>query len=282
MFLAVDAGGTKTRAAVVAADGHVLARSEVRAGSFTALGPDAWVQVVTEAVHACGIDGISKAWVGSAGIDTPHASDEAKARLAHAFPRVEWLVTNDAALLTACVHGACVVATAGTGSVALAYDATKTLVRRVGGLGWLLGDEGSAFGIGREALRAVLAPDAPPSTLADDICAAWNTTRTDLLRCVYDDNPKARIAGIAPLVTAAASRGDALAYGALAAQARCMAECMNEAAMSLPGTVPSCCVSGALFQVPLYRALVLAHTREWASVHIVQDMCVTAARTLYD
>ena len=48
----------------------------------------------------------------------------------------------------------------GTGSIGVARDADRNLVI-AGGWGWILGDEGGASGIVREAVRAVLAAIDP-------------------------------------------------------------------------------------------------------------------------
>ena len=113
-----------------------------------------------EALEACANEApITRVWIGSAGIDADESARIATEALRCAMPHVhEWTVTNDAALLCATVphDRPCVVGIAGTGSVVLAYDAQRTRTKRVGGLGWLLGDEGSAVGVGRAALRHVL------------------------------------------------------------------------------------------------------------------------------
>jgi N-acetylmuramic acid 6-phosphate etherase len=73
-------------------------------------------------------------------------------------------VTTDIDLLPTCVSGESgldhvVVVVAGTGSIAMSYakvDGQFQRTHRVGGWGHLLGDDGSGYGIGREALRAAL------------------------------------------------------------------------------------------------------------------------------
>ena len=67
-------------------------------------------------------------------------------------------VTNDAdiALLGAHGGGPGMIAISGTGSIVLGRNLAGAR-QRVGGWGWLLADEGSAFAIGRNGLRAALA-----------------------------------------------------------------------------------------------------------------------------
>lgn len=73
-------------------------------------------------------------------------------------------VTTDIDLLPTSVGGAneldhVIVLVAGTGSIAMSYanvDGQLQQSQRVGGWGYLLGDDGSGYGIGREALRTAL------------------------------------------------------------------------------------------------------------------------------
>src|ERR671936_219293 len=74
-----------------------------------------------------------------------------------AAARIAVISDAEAALLGAHDGRAGVLVLAGTGSIVLGRDAGGPLAR-AGGLGPLIGDEGSAFWLGREWLR--LAPDA--------------------------------------------------------------------------------------------------------------------------
>jgi N-acetylglucosamine kinase-like BadF-type ATPase len=123
-----------------------------------------------------------------------------------------WHATHD--------QGAGVLVLAGTGSIVLGRSARGRWVR-AGGLGPLLGDEGSGFWIGRAWLRARAA--APTQRRL--------ATRPDAV---------AAIAALAPRVVARARRGDPVASGIvrqaqsqLAAQARQVTR-----ALGLDGAVP--------------------------------------------
>ena len=84
---------------------------------------------------------------------------------------------TDAALAGAFAGRPGIVVIAGTGSGAAGRDAAGRTVR-VGGHGFLLGDEGGGYWIGREAVRAALrAADGtgPPTALIDVVRAAFDT-----------------------------------------------------------------------------------------------------------
>lgn len=111
---------------------------------------------------------------------------------------------------------------AGTGSVA-ARIAGHRLVNTIGGFGWLLGDEGSAYWLGRAAIRAALyslqgvEPAGPlvHSVLAEalgghDQDAPPRQTFARLITTVNTE-PPIHLARFAPLVSAAATAADPVA-----------------------------------------------------------------------
>ena len=84
------------------------------------------------------------------------------------------------------------------------------------GLGWLLGDQGSGFWLGRAAAAATaraLYRGCPPSPLTDLVTGAVGETGADALVAAVYDRPPRELAALAPLVTHAALAGDPLAAG---------------------------------------------------------------------
>jgi glucosamine kinase len=129
--------------------------------------------------------------VASRGIWTPRERRALASRFARLATRVEVLSDAQAALLGALGDSPGVLILSGTGSIVIGRDAGGRWAR-AGGLGPLLGDEGSAFWIGRAWLRA--------TTHGEDFLPVRRlVTRTDAV---------ARIAGLAPSVLARARRGD--------------------------------------------------------------------------
>ena len=126
--------------------------------------------------------------VASRGIWT-RGERQALARRLHRFaPRVVVISDVEAAYLAALGAVPGVLLLAGTGSIALGRDRQGRFTRE-GGLGPLLGDDGSAFSIGRAWLR-----DAVPPARARRIATAPDAV--------------ARVAGLAPAVLRRARRGD--------------------------------------------------------------------------
>jgi N-acetylglucosamine kinase-like BadF-type ATPase len=127
------------------------------------------------------------------------------------------LVVNDA--LIALVAGArddpAIVLIAGTGSIAYGRNAAGE-ASRAGGWGHMIGDEGSGYWIGREALAAVMRGAdgrGPDTAMAAEILAFFNVTDVSRLpRIVYDrEQPRMSVAALGPIVQRVAEQGDAVA-----------------------------------------------------------------------
>ncbi|MFC9687087.1 N-acetylglucosamine kinase [Kribbella sp. NPDC056951] len=133
-----------------------------------------------------------------------------------------------------------VVVAAGTGLVCLAVDRDGSW-HKLDGHGYLFGDAGSAFAIGRAGLRAVQkARDGrgPVTKLAETTLDPIAYYRSPTL---VDD-----VARFAPDVLRCAAEGDVVALDILAGAAADIAETIEAAVKKLAGTdlVPVACVGG--------------------------------------
>jgi len=136
--------------------------------------------------------------VAARGVWTTSEREALRRRLRRTADRVEVISDVEAALLGALGDRPGLLVLAGTGSIVLGRDDRGRLAR-AGGLGPLIGDEGSAFWLGREWLR--LSPDASREARAQ-------ARRPDAVT---------RIAGLAPAVLTRARGGHRLARGIVAA-----------------------------------------------------------------
>ncbi|EPQ25609.1 uncharacterized protein PFL1_06933 [Pseudozyma flocculosa PF-1] len=193
LYLAIDCGGTKAAAVISDQDGHVVGRGFGGPANFTDVGLDAFLLSVQEAIHqALGCcknlhstspttlpPGVARraeplfeaAWLGIAGVDSEVDVQQLTPYLATLlslpYPSNRLMVANDTSLLAAPVRDTAhpdirsgVVVIAGTGSIVMSFKADDggllQTLGRVGGFGWLLGDEGSGYWVGRDALRFIL------------------------------------------------------------------------------------------------------------------------------
>lgn len=128
-----------------------------------------------------------------------------------------YAITNDAqiALTGATAGEPGVIAIAGTGSIAYGRNASGKTAR-AGGWGYAFGDEGGAFDLVRQAVRAILRFDegwGPATSLRDALLQATGAhDANDLVHRFYTPEfPRSRIASYAPIVDEAAKNGDSLA-----------------------------------------------------------------------
>ncbi len=133
------------------------------------------------------------------------------------FPAAELLITDDAtvALAGALAGQPGIITIAGTGSIAFGKNA-EGVSARAGGWGYVFGDEGGAFDLVRQALRAALRHEEGwgSATLLREMFLR-ETAEPDInavLHLFYTPEwPRARVATLAPLVDALARQGDSLA-----------------------------------------------------------------------
>lgn len=294
-YLAVDGGGTKTVAVLVDEQGQVLSRGHAGTSNYSQMGSVKWIAVISSAIEdakrACGPDTkIARAWIGSAGIESETQAREAQSEASKLLKLNgdSLRVTNDATLLSASLQDAGIVVIAGTGSAVHGYTKTPQGLQytgRAGGLGWILGDEGSGFGIGRAALRAVLSEDRV-SQLCEAILAHWSLdSKEALLNSVYakDLRPQ-RIASLTPLIFARAfDEHDPQALHIVQGQA---AELADQIAQVAARISPPCGLSfgGSVALHPAYRSLIhdaLAQKAPtFSQVRVVADAAATAAQSL--
>ena len=223
--LGIDAGGTKTVCLLADDRGQVL--SEARAGGANLQSSgELEVEKVLHRVmeEALGDHDVLPAAIclGIAGVDRPEDSDAVRGIMRRIGFKTPTLVVNDA--LVALVAGAGeepgVVLVAGTGSIAYGRDA-RGRAARAGGWGYLLGDEGAGFWIGRAALSAVVRQfdgRGPVTLLTDMVLKHMRLdSPTQLIHEIYyRDVHRHAIAGLAALVDQAAEARDAVAGQILA------------------------------------------------------------------
>jgi glucosamine kinase len=218
--LGIDAGGTKTVCLLADDKGVILAEGRGGGANLQAHGELEVEKVLHHVMDtALGNRDIRPAAIclGIAGVDRPQDAEAVRGIMRRIGAKTRTLVVNDA--LVALVAGAGenpgVVLIAGTGSIAYGRNASGRAAR-AGGWGYLLGDEGSGFWIGRRALSAIVraADGRGPSTqLTDLVMNRLKLVRpSDLIReTYYRDLKRTAIAGLAPLVQQARDSGDAVA-----------------------------------------------------------------------
>lgn len=228
-MLGIDAGGTKTVCLLADERGTIISEARGRGANLHTAGGAAVEAALREVITAAVGDRhvhVEAVCIGMAGVDR---EDEART-VASVFGRIghrsRLLVVNDALIaLVAGVHDAPgIVIIAGTGSIAYGRNASGEAAR-AGGWGHMIGDEGSAYWIGREALSAVMRSvdgRGPATRLTADILAHFDISDVSRLPgIVYDrDAPRVSVGALGPIVQRAVAQGDAVATDILNRAAR--------------------------------------------------------------
>jgi len=238
LVLGVDGGGTKTAGLIADLSGNILARREVGASNPNVVGFDAAAKNLYQLITKCCDDlrcqpnELQAIVLALAGAGKEANRKRIKESLAKLFedktPKpLPITVETDAraALEGAFGGGPGVVIIAGTGSIVTGKTDRREVIT-VGGWGRILGDEGSGYYIGREALRIVsLQFDGRgEATKLRELFARklnWQT-REEIITAVYQD--KFELSKLAPLVMEAASDHDLTAQRLLQNAASQLAE----------------------------------------------------------
>lgn len=293
-FAGIDGGGTKTLAVVVDQDGHEVGRAAAGGSNLSVIGVDRAASEIESALTAA-MAGVAAGmplraiWAGLAGVDHTGTYDlmlPPLRRLAH-----DVRLGNDAELVLTALPGAVGVALiAGTGSISLGRDATgKTY--RAGGWGHILGDEGSGYDLGRQALQAatrVADRRGPDTSLLDAIMVKWNLQSPwEMIDRVYLQSDKAAIAALSALVFDAARKGDRVARRIVrhAADELALDVLTVGANLDFDGPLRVAVAGGLMTHEAEFRRRVIRRVRrqrDIAQVEVVVDSALSAARAARD
>jgi N-acetylglucosamine kinase-like BadF-type ATPase len=236
--LGIDAGGTKTVCQLADDRGEVFAEARRGGANLQASGELEVEKVLHDVMDdVVGDRDLTPAAIclGIAGVDRPEDAQTVRAIMKRIGYKARVLVVNDA--LVALEAGAPglpgVVVIAGTGSISYGRNASGEAAR-AGGWGYMLGDEGSGYWIGRAAIRAVLRQAdrrGQPTLLTDLLVRHFQVARAqDLIHEVYSGTLRAvTIAALAQCVQTAFTSGDSVAIGIL----RAAADELESAALSV-------------------------------------------------
>ncbi len=160
-FLAIDAGGTSTRAVLVDPSGQCLGYGAARGGNPVSRGFDAALAALLEASVAAIGDApgaIAHVLVAMAGASLELPTHVFRKGFAALGLTGELMIESDllAAFYSGTHHDDGLALIAGTGAVGARVVAGQ-LEAVADGTGWLLGDNGAGFWLGREVARAVAA-----------------------------------------------------------------------------------------------------------------------------
>jgi glucosamine kinase len=232
IVIGADLGGTSTRLTVASTAGLRLATVDGAGGNPTTHGAEAAAGALGSAARRA-LAGLEPREVRAVVIGVAGRATLDDERAAQAFTdaltaagvpvRPQYVGDAEVAFCSATPRPDGTVLLAGTGAMAVRIRDRRTDTTS-DGLGWLLGDEGSAYWLGREAVRASIAAicgTGPATTLTAAVSGRLlgglfagpaHRQRSGLIRAVAA-RPPIELAAMAPLVVEAEIAGDAVAGG---------------------------------------------------------------------
>ncbi|HJN07544.1 MAG: BadF/BadG/BcrA/BcrD ATPase family protein [Pirellulaceae bacterium] len=272
LVLGVDGGGTKTVAwlsRVSGAAAETIGRGAAGPSNPGVVGMSQAIATLAQAIDAA----FDNAGLGPGLLPAACLAVSGSERTAHRDAMLQWaadrsLASNvrlvgdaEAVLAGGSRDGWGVALIAGTGSFAFGRD-LQGLTIRVGGWGYLFGDEGSGHALGAAGLRAATQHAdgrGPATTLLPRLLSRFDLTEPrELVTFFYGRQParRAALAELAPLVTAAAEEGDDVAMQIASDAATDLARLVTAACSQLnlsPRRFPLAIAGGVLCNSSLMR-----------------------------
>ncbi len=223
-------------------DGRIVAQSRGGPSNPNRVGFGGALASVSDAarmaIASAGIFGgeVVSLCAGLAGTSQPEAARKMKRLLGEEFPGKAIHVCTDLELtLEATSEGSAIVLIAGTGSAAVGRDA-EGRTARVGGHGYLLGDEGSAYEVGRSAVKTAVRHFERTGTdtaLGKRILSETGEPGWSELQSRINAGPDDVLPRLFPMVLLAAEMGDPSARALLEECAVALSELVKDLAERL-------------------------------------------------
>jgi glucosamine kinase len=153
LVVGIDIGGTKTHL-LAARSGKIIADEIVPSIDWRTWNRNSDPQTLADLIHKVAGGDPAAIAIGAHGCDTDWQCKQWEADLGALLPGRIKVVNDSELMLPAAGYFSGIGVVSGTGSIAVARRPDGEMLV-AGGWGWILGDEGSAAGIVREAARAV-------------------------------------------------------------------------------------------------------------------------------
>ncbi len=228
-FAGIDGGGTRTTVVCGTAEGSPIDRKEFGPFNLNGIGKAAFCSLLGEIIgYLQSLGRCMGVCLGASGSDNTMLRELAEGAFSQAGIRLRLLSDYEIAHSGAFGGEEGIVAIAGTGSVV--YGRNKSGASfRCGGWGHLIGDGGSAYGLGRDALVAVAkAIDGyGESTVLSSMLSDKLGLRdqNSIISYVYS-NDKRAVSSLAPIVEKACSASDPVATRIVEDNAKALVDCV--------------------------------------------------------
>jgi N-acetylglucosamine kinase-like BadF-type ATPase len=296
LYLAIDAGGTKTDY-LLADDARELARvrsgtiKRMRADSSTVADNLADGLAKLEQLSGLPLPSITRTCIGISGASVPLVTDWLREALAaRVSPHVILLGDIEIALDAAFPGRPGVLVLAGTGSNVAGRNHAG-VITTAGGWGPVLGDQGSGYGIGMSAIRALCMAidEQKPTPLLPAVLKLWNLNSVDEMVSLANSLPAPDFPALTQVVLQCAQQGDPVAAGVLQRQGEHLARIVRIVIDRLRTTspnaawLPSIAFAGSIMEsvTPVRDALIAALHRDYPTLTTVPGVVDPIAGALW-
>ena len=247
----VDGGGTKTTAICCSLDGKEIARRVFGPFNLNSIGTQAFESILNELVYFLNETGNCKALcIGAAGITNNQVSECAEAVLGKTEIPYKLMGDFEIAHTGALDGKEGIILIAGTGSVCYGKNSVGSTAM-AGGWGHLIGDAGSGYGIGRDALSAVARMYdgyGEPTILKDLLARELNLDTAEKIVSYVYSNDKSAVAALSPIVDKACKMGDAVATQLIHSNAEALVQLVKAVASRLDFSSCNVALLGGLLE----------------------------------
>lgn len=256
-IIGIDAGGTKTELVLCDGEGRAYGRAFRGTGNPNDIGVDACASMIADGIRElCGSDAPDAIFAGISGAGSGDNAERIKNAINSRYPAAVVEVRTDASNLLASgkSEGDCAALICGTGTALFVQK--DNIEYRIGGWGYLFDLGGSAYDLGRDAIRASLASEEgliPEGELCRRVREKLGAESHIALADIYKGG-KAYIASFARIAVECAERGDEAAVAIVEDSIRALSKRV-EKAISLYGALPEIVCGGGLFNSEYFTAL---------------------------
>ncbi len=269
LYLGIDGGGTKTEFALIQKNGTVIKRLIKSGSNPNDIGLENSKEILADGIHEMLIQypSIKTVFGGVAGAGSNNYATKLSDSLKKSFPILKIDIQTDAINLFAADDRANMVVISGTGSVVFVKNENN--YARLGGWGHLLDDGGSAFDIGRAAIRIALDEEdgkKPPSLITNLVREKMQTDSVwQNIGKIYDEG-KPYIASFATTVFDAYNKEDPKAIEIIDRNAMALAKMLNRG-MDLYKVNPIALANGGIFEH--HAEIMQSHITKYSNIKLI-------------
>ena len=268
VYIGIDGGGTKTEFVAVSASGAALKRITKPGCNPNDIGYSATEELILSGINEIvnthpSVKGI---FGGIAGMTTGDYAGRLRDSLKQRYPRIDVDIKSDAFNIFALYDKADMALISGTGSVLFIKSGDS--YKRLGGWGHLFDTAGSAYDIGREAVRYALGCEdnmRSGGVLYNALLEKCNARSIwEHINSIYSGG-RAYVASLSSVVFEACRVGDEIAEKIIDESAKALAELLNRGVL-LHGAAPIAVASGGLFEH--HTEIMLGHIARYTDVKL--------------